>query len=63
MPKSTDDYAPISIEDTVRELQTDNRRGLSEEEARNRLTTHGYNEIPEKAESTLHRVFRRFRPA
>lgn len=59
-PRATGDYSRISIEDALNELKTDAARGLPEEEARQRLTVHGYNEIPGKAESLFHRVFRRF---
>ena len=37
-----------------------NIRGLSAKEVQDRLRKYGYNEISEKEESTLHRLFRRF---
>lgn len=60
MPKTTDDYKKLSIEESIKELQTSREKGLSEEAVRNRLIEYGYNEIPEKEESVFHRVFRRF---
>ncbi|MEC4684916.1 MAG: plasma-membrane proton-efflux P-type ATPase [Nitrospirota bacterium] len=56
----TEDYEKLSVDETIKALQTDKERGLSSEEARKRLEQYGYNEIPEKEESTFHRVFRRF---
>ncbi len=35
-------------------------KGLTSAEAKRRLEKFGYNEIPEKEETTLHRIFRRF---
>ncbi|GBE36547.1 calcium-transporting ATPase 1 [bacterium BMS3Bbin07] len=60
MPKTTDDYKKLSIEDTLKELQADRSRGLSEGEAQERLARYGLNEIPEKEESTLRRILKRF---
>jgi H+-transporting ATPase len=60
MTKNTDDYAKLTIEDTIKELGTNTARGLSRAEAEKRLAEYGHNEIPEKEESLLHRVFRRF---
>lgn len=60
MPKSTQEYEKLSIGETLAELKTDPQRGLSEAEAQKRLAEYGYNEIPEKEESTFRRVFRRF---
>jgi H+-transporting ATPase len=60
MTKQTDDYARQSIDDTLRELQTDRARGLSRTEAAARLGRIGYNEIAEKEEPLWHRLFRRF---
>ena len=56
----TEDYEKLSADETIKALQTDKERGLSSEEAGKRLEQYGYNEIPEKEESTFHRVFRRF---
>ena len=60
MTKSTEAYSTLSVEDSLKELQTDRRNGLSAEEAGERLKLHGYNEIPEKDESLAHRITRRF---
>jgi H+-transporting ATPase len=60
MTKNTDDYAKLAIEDTIKELDTNTARGLSQSEAEKRLAEYGHNELPEKEESLLHRVFRRF---
>lgn len=60
MSKATDDYKKLSIDDTIKELQTSRSKGLSQEESQKRLSEYGYNEIPEKEESTFRRVFRRF---
>ena len=40
--------------------EMDNIKGLSTEEAKERLKKYGYNEIKEKEESWAHRLFRRF---
>jgi H+-transporting ATPase len=58
--KSTEDYKKITVEEALEELGADGEKGLSEEEARKRLEEYGLNEIPEKEESLLHRVLRRF---
>ncbi|NOY39469.1 MAG: hypothetical protein GXO95_04380, partial [Nitrospirae bacterium] len=44
MPKTTDDYRKLPIENTLKELQTDRNRGLSEGEAQERLARYGLNE-------------------
>lgn len=55
-----EDYEKLSVDETIEALQTDKAKGLSSAEAAKRLQQYGYNEIPEKEESTLHRVLRRF---
>ncbi len=55
-----DEFKNKSIEETIEELQTDLKKGLSEEEAKERLKKYGLNEIPEKEEPLWHRIFRRF---
>ena len=60
MQKETDDYKRLSIEETLKQLETDKERGLSRRDVQKRLSEYGYNEIPEKEESAFHRVFRRF---
>jgi len=56
----SEDYEKLSVDETIKALQTDKAKGLSSAEAAKRLQQYGYNEIPEKEESTLHRVLRRF---
>jgi H+-transporting ATPase len=60
MTKTTEDYRKSTIEEVLTDLGTDRVAGLSEDEVLKRLSQYGYNEIPEKEESFLHRVFRRF---
>ena len=60
MPQHTDEYKKISVEETFNKLQVDRGKGLSAEEVAKRTSECGFNEIPEKEESTLHRIFRRF---
>ncbi|NPA16652.1 MAG: plasma-membrane proton-efflux P-type ATPase [Aquificae bacterium] len=55
-----DEFKNKTPEETLEELKTDPERGLSEEEARERLKKYGLNEIPEKEEPLWHRIFRRF---
>ncbi|BCO09772.1 metal-transporting ATPase [Desulfolithobacter dissulfuricans] len=58
--KSTDEFAAQSSEQSLKELQTDAKNGLSSQEAARRLARYGYNEISEKEEPLWHRIFRRF---
>jgi H+-transporting ATPase len=58
--KHTDDYARQDVQQTLAGLRVDAAHGLSQAEARQRLTRYGYNEIEEKEEPLWHRVFRRF---
>jgi H+-transporting ATPase len=58
--KHTDDYARQDVNETLAGLKVDAARGLSESEARQRLTRYGHNEIEETEEPLWHRVFRRF---
>lgn len=60
MLKTTDEHKKLSIEESLKMLQADRERGLSEEEVKKRLVEYGYNEIPEEEESLFHRIFRRF---
>ncbi len=60
MSGTTDEYKKVSADEVLKELRTDRNKGLSEEEARKRLAEHGLNEIPEKEESTLWRILKRF---
>ncbi len=56
----TDDFKKIPIEKVAAELNTDINKGLSSEEAKERLKKYGLNEIPEYKEPLWHRIFRRF---
>ncbi len=60
MHPDSDSYAQHPVSDTLRELEVDPDKGLSEAEAEARLRRWGYNEIEEKEEPLWHRVFRRF---
>jgi H+-transporting ATPase len=60
MPMNTDDYKKLSLDETLKDLKTTRERGLAAEEAEKRLASYGFNEIPEKEESTLRRIMRRF---
>ena len=60
MTKSTESFSNLSIDDSLKELQTNRANGLSAKEADERLKLHGYNEIPEKSETLFHRILRRF---
>ena len=60
MARTTEDYEKLSVEEILTTLRTDKDNGLTSEEAQKRVAQYGYNEIPEKEESTFHRVFRRF---
>ena len=57
---SIDDFKDKAVEETLKDLGTDRKRGLSSGEAEERLKEYGLNEIPEKEEPLWHRVFRRF---
>ncbi|WP_457635062.1 plasma-membrane proton-efflux P-type ATPase [Persephonella sp.] len=57
---TVDEFKDKSIEETLKELQTELKNGLSEEKAKELLKKYGLNEIPEKEEPLWHRVFRRF---
>ena len=60
MNRHTDDYSHQTIEDTLKTLNANAERGLSDTEAAKRLAQYGYNEIREKEEPLWHRIFRRF---
>ena len=49
-----------NIDKVLTSLGTDPDKGLSEDEVARRLDKYGYNEIPEKEESLLRRIARRF---
>lgn len=56
----TDDRAAQPVGETLSQLETRADRGLDSHQAAERLLHFGYNEITEREESLLHRVFRRF---
>jgi H+-transporting ATPase len=60
MGRTTDDYARQPIDETLRQLRTDRRRGLEGPEVGERLARFGYNEIEEREEALWHQIFRRF---
>ncbi|WP_293449221.1 plasma-membrane proton-efflux P-type ATPase [Persephonella sp.] len=55
-----DEVKDKPVEEVIKEFQTDLKKGLSEEEVKERLKKYGLNEIPEKEEPLWHRIFRRF---
>jgi H+-transporting ATPase len=54
------DYEKLSVEEALRQLDADKDQGLTSKRAEQRLEEYGRNEIPEKEESLVHRIFRRF---
>lgn len=54
------DYSKLTVEDALKEFNVNPKKGLTNEEVKNRIEKYGLNEIPEKKETTLHRLFRRF---
>jgi H+-transporting ATPase len=56
----TDDYARLTVDETLAQLEVKAASGLSSPEVAKRLAHFGYNEISEKEEPLWHRVFRRF---
>ena len=60
MSNNKDDFQSKSIEDVLKELNTDKEKGLSDSEVKERIQKYGLNEIPEKEETFLHRILRRF---
>ena len=46
-------YKAMSVEDTLKDLETSLSTGLSEDDAKKRLEKYGYNEIPEKKKSPI----------
>ncbi len=56
----TDDYARLTVAETLGQLEVEAAHGLSGQEVAKRLAYFGYNEISEKEEPLWHRVFRRF---
>ena len=53
-------FEKLSIEDALARLKVDAARGLSDDEARQRQERYGFNEIPEKEETLLARIAKRF---
>ena len=60
MTKEKIDFKKLSIQECTSILNVDPQKGLSGEEAKKRLKKYGTNEIPEKEETTLQRILRRF---
>ncbi len=57
---NSENFQSKSIEDVLKELNTNLKTGLSDTEVQVRIKKYGLNEIPEKEETFLHRVLRRF---
>ncbi len=57
---SVNDYKDMPLYKVMAELKTDEHNGLSSKEAESRLKRFGPNEIPEKQETLLKRILRRF---
>jgi H+-transporting ATPase len=55
---TTDEYKDLSIDKALMELRSDARLGLTGDEVLKRIASYGYNEISEKEETVLHRIFR-----
>ena len=55
-----DKFKDKSIDEVIKELETDLNNGITEKEVKERLKRYGLNEIPEKEEPLWHRIFRRF---
>ncbi len=55
-----DYYQSKTIDEVLKELNTNKEKGLTDSEAKERSKKYGLNEIPEKEETFLHRVLRRF---
>ncbi len=60
MAGEKNEFEKKSIDDVLKELNTDVNKGLTEAEAGERIKKYGLNEMPEKEETFLHRVIRRF---
>ena len=60
MPGDKDNFQSKSIEEVLNELNTDKEKGLTDAEVNERINKYGLNEIPEKEETLLHRIIRRF---
>jgi H+-transporting ATPase len=58
--RRTDEYAKQTPDETLKSLNVDAGRGLTEDGAARRLAQSGANEIREKEEALWHRIFRRF---
>jgi H+-transporting ATPase len=57
---NTTNFATLSVADAVHKLSTDPARGLADAEVGQRQQAYGRNEIPEKEETLLKRVAKRF---
>ena len=60
MPQDTDSYSQQTVAETLKALEVQADRGLTDAEASERIKQYGYNEIEEKEEPLWHRIFRRF---
>ena len=56
----TEQFKQLSIEDTIKQLDTNLSLGLSLEEVQKRISRYGYNEIEERHQTPLIRFFKKF---
>src|SRR5579864_1690198 len=56
----TEQFKQLSVEDTIKQLDTNLSSGLSLEEVQRRISRYGYNEIEEKHQNPLIRFFKKF---
>jgi H+-transporting ATPase len=60
MVKDGNKFNDRSIEQVIQDLKTDKQHGLNDSEAKYRIVQYGLNEIPEKEETFIQRLIRRF---
>lgn len=60
MLQDTDSYRQQMVIETAKKFKVNPEQGLDNSEASERIARYGYNEIEEKEETLLHRLFRRF---
>lgn len=57
---TTEQFEQLSVEDTIKQLDTNISSGLSSEEAQRRISRYGHNEIEEKHQNSLIKFFKKF---
>ena len=60
MSKEKTNFEKITVQECVTQLKVDPKKGLTDTEVEIRLKENGLNEIPQKEETTLQRILRRF---